>query len=245
MYRIIQLYRSTIGKKAIVAITGVVLFGFVVLHMLGNLKALTGNDDDGTPHVDMYAHFLRTMGEPMLPYGTAIWATRVILLLSLVLHLVAVIQLAKRNRAARPIRYARPVYVETTPAARGMLVTGLLLLGFVVVHIFHFTIGTPEITPIEPGHVYANLYHAFGVWYIALFYLLAMVMLGSHLYHGAWSLFQTLGLDNPDRNRPLRLFAAVAAALLFLGFISIPILFYLGVMPDPAVVKSASSPFPP
>ena len=233
MGRIGRLYESTLGKKAIVAVTGVVLFGFVAMHMIGNMKAFTGTDAEGVPHIDIYAHFLRTMGEPMLPYGVALWIVRIVLLIALALHVVTVIQLVRLNRAARPVPYTRYVHVESTRAARSMLVSGIVLLVYVVVHILQFTTGTIDITPFEAEHVYANLYHAFGVWFIALFYILAMAMLAMHLYHGAWSLFQTLGLDNPDRNRALRGFAGAAAALIFLGYCAIPVLFFIGAMPAP------------
>ena len=96
-----------------------------------------------------------------------------------------------------------------------------------------FTTGTIQITPIVPEKVYANLYHAFSAWYFALFYVVAMALLGLHLFHGAWSLFQSLGLDNPDRNRGLRLLAAAAAALLFLGFSAVPVLIYFGALSPP------------
>ncbi len=243
MDRIKRLYRSTLGKKAVVAVTGVVLFGFVFMHMLGNLKTFTGADADGVPHIDEYAHFLRTMGEPMLPHGFALWSVRVVLLVALMLHVVAVIQLAARNRAARPVAYQhRHVLVESTLAARSMLWTGVLVLVFVVVHILQFTTGTIEITPFVPEQVYANLYHAFQNWFIVLFYVVAMGLLGLHLLHGAWSLFQTLGLDNPDRNRGLLLFAAAAAAIIFLGFCAVPALFFVGAMPDPPAVLPGGGP---
>lgn len=233
MSRFVQLYRTTVGKKAIVAVTGIVLFGFVAGHMLGNLKVFTGTTGDGIPHVDEYAHFLRTMGEPFLPHSVGLWTARTILLLSLVLHVVAVIQLSAQNRAARPVNYSQPVYAEATGPARLMLVSGFLLLVFVVVHILHFTTGTIDITPIVHGQVYANLFYAFKKWFVALFYIVAMGLLGLHVYHGVWSLFQTLGWDNPDRNRSLRMFAAVMAVVLILGFSAVPVVFFMEGMPGP------------
>ena len=156
------------------------------------------------------------------------------LLVELVLHVGMVMRLETQNRAARPIRYHhRLVLVESTVAARTMLVTGMLLLVFIVIHVLQFTTGTIQVTPIEPEQVYTNLYNAFTVWFIALFYVIAMGLLGLHLYHGVWSLFQTLGLDNPDRNRGLRLFAALATVVVVLGFCSAPVLFYFGLLPEP------------
>jgi len=239
MNRVTRFFGSTLGQKAMVAVTGVILFGFVIGHMLGNLKTFMGNDAQGVPHIDTYAHFLRTMGEPLLPYGVMLWIVRIILLGALVLHVVTAIHLARLNRAARPIRYHhRHVLVTSTVAARTMLVSGVLLLLFVVVHILQFTTGTIQLTPIEPDTVYANLYHAFGEWFIALFYVIAMGLLGFHLYHGAWSLFQSLGIDNPDRNRGLRLTAAATAVILVVGFSAVPLLFVVGVMPSPPAAEA-------
>ncbi len=234
MGRLSRIFDSTLGMKAVVAVTGVALFGFVLMHMLGNLKTFTGNDADGVPHIDTYAHFLRTMGAPMLPHGFALWSVRIVLLVALVLHVVLVIKLQARNRAARPIPYHhRPVRAVSTISARTMFVSGVLLLVFIVIHVLQFTTGTIQITPVEAEHVYANLHSAFRVWFVALFYVLAMGVLGFHLYHGVWSLFQTLGLDNPDRNRSLRLTAAAAAVTLVVGFCAVPLLFVLGMMPEP------------
>ncbi len=234
MERVKRFLSSTLGMKAVVAMTGVILFGFVVLHMIGNLKTFTGTDDNGVPHIDEYAHFLRTMGEPMLPHGFALWATRLVLIVALVLHVGMVIALQRRNISARPVAYHhRPVREVSSFAARTMLVSGVGILVFVIIHLLQFTTGTIQLTPIVPELVYANLYNAFAVWFIALFYVVAMVLLGFHLYHGVWSLFQTLGVDNPDRNRMLRLSAAIAAVGVVAGFSSVPLLFTLGLMPAP------------
>ncbi len=234
MERAKRFLSSTLGMKAVVAVTGVILFGFVVLHMIGNLKTFTGSADNGVPHIDEYAHFLRTMGEPMLPYGFALWVTRIVLIVAVVLHVGMVIALQRRNSAARPVGYDhRPVREVSSFAARTMLVSGVLILVFVIIHLLQFTTGTIQLTPIVPEQVYTNLYNAFTVWFVALFYVVAMVLLGFHLYHGVWSLFQTLGIDNPDRNRVLRLTAAIAAVSLVAGFSSVPLLFTLGLMPTP------------
>ncbi len=225
---------STLGTKVVVAVTGIILLGFVLLHMLGNLKTFTGIDAHGVPHIDVYARFLRTMGEPMIPHEFALWSTRAILFAALVLHVGMVLRLQVLNRAARPISYThRPERVVSTVAARTMLVSGLLILVFVVIHILHFTTGSLSLLPeVVPEEVYANLARAFGVWYVTVFYVIAAGLLGFHLYHGAWSMFQTLGVDNPDRNRPLRWAAALVAVILVLGFCSVPLLFIIGVMPE-------------
>ena len=116
-----------------------------------------------------------------------------------------------------------------------MLVSGLLLLGFIVVHVLHFTTGTIGPAPVVAEMVYANLQSAFAVWFVVAFYLAAMLLLAMHLYHGVWSLFQTLGLDNPDRNRGLRRMALVIAVAVPLAFASVPVAFFTGMMRPPPV----------
>ena len=241
MSRFTQLFRTTVGQKAVAAITGAMLFGFVILHMAGNLKTFTGTTASGVPHVDIYAAFLRTMGEPLIPYGSALWTMRIILLIAIVLHIGTVVHLAAHNREARNVHYARHVHTSTTWPARSMLASGVLLLGFVVIHILQFTTGTIDVTPIIQGEVYTNLSKAFGEWFFALFYVGAMALLGMHLYHGAWSLFQTLGFDNPDRNGRLRALAAISAGVIFLGFCSVPVLFFIGAMPAPPDAETVNA----
>jgi succinate dehydrogenase / fumarate reductase cytochrome b subunit len=153
-----------------------------------------------------------------------------VLLACFVLHVGAAATLAARNRAARPIPYARSTPAGSTLAARTMIISGPLLLVYVVLHVLHLTTGTIGPTGFEHGRVYDNLDHAFRGSAIALFYVGAVAVLALHLYHGAWSLFQTLGLDNPDRNRKLRAFAAAAAVALFLGFASVPLAFLADAM---------------
>ncbi len=240
MSRIVSFYGSVIGKKVIVAITGIILFGFVVGHMVGNLKSFLGTNAEGVPEVDVYAEFLRTVGEPVFGYGELVWIIRIVLLVSLVLHTVTVIHLAVINRAARPERYVKHTNVQSTLAARLMLVTGVLLLVFIVIHVLQFTTGTLDADRFRAGEVYGNLHRTFQVWYYMLLYVVAMVLLAFHLYHGVWSLFQTLGLDNPDRNRGLRLLAAISAVVLLLGFSAVPVLFFSGAMPEPLDVSVTS-----
>ena len=232
MKRLRLFYRSTPGQKAVAALTGLILFLFVTMHMVGNLKALTGFDADGGAHLDHYAHFLRTVGEPAVPNGTILWLTRGVLLIAFVVHIATVVKLAKRNRDARPIHYE----VQPAPqsfAARSMLWTGVLLAGFVVFHILHFTTGTIRIGAFEHGAVYANVFASFRHGFAAALYIGMMVVLALHLYHGVWSMFQTLGLDNPDRNRGLRLLALGGAVVVAGGFVTLPLLFFLGVLGAP------------
>lgn len=240
MRRLTALYSTTLGKKAVVAVTGILFYGFVLLHMLGNLKVFTGNVATGEPHIDVYAAFLRTMGEPLVPHGFILWCVRIVLLIALILHVVTVLQLAARNRRARDTRYAHHQYNESSVPARLMLVSGFLLLAFLVFHLLQFTFGVIGVTRFEQEEVYSNLYYAFQTWFFVLIYVVAMAALALHVNHGIWSLFQTLGLDNPDRNRAFRILATASAIVLFVGFSSVPVLFFLGEMPPPPTAEMAA-----
>lgn len=241
MRRLRLLYSSMVGKKAIAAVTGAILLGFLVFHAMGNLKAFLPDAAPGLPDIDVYARFLRTMGEPLLPRSAVLWAVRIVLLAAFVLHVACVTQLAAHNRRARPVRYARTRYVEATPSGRWMLYSGALVLVFVGLHLPHLTTGDLDPAHFTHGAVYANLERAFAQWPFAALYVASMIVLGSHLYHGAWSAFQSLGLDNPDRNRALRGLAVVLALVLPLVFASVPVAFFSGMMaPAPAVAGDAS-----
>ena len=238
MKRFTLIYSSLIGKKFIAAVTGAILFGFLVGHVAGNLKVFTPDEAGGVPAIDNYAHFLRTMGHPLLPNLFGLWATRIVLLVSLILHLIVVIQLAMINKAARPQGYAKTKFQAVTSPARWMLVSGFILLAFVVFHILHLTTGTIRFGEFTEGLVYANLYNSFTWWPVAILYLLAMAALGSHLYHGVWSLFQTIGFDNPDRNKLTRGFALAITLALVIGFSSLPLAFMSGAMDEPQPYKT-------
>ena len=226
-------FQSTLGKKSVVAVTGAILLGFLVGHVAGNLKVFLPDPEPGVRDIDVYAEFLRSMGEPMLPHGGALWTFRLILIVALVLHVVFVVQLSITNRAARPDRYELQRQVRGTLAAKGMMLTGVLVLGFVVFHLLHFTSGTIDPANFEPGRVYANVYSAFTRWPFVVLYAAAMGLVSLHLYHGAWSMFQTLGLDSPDRNRALRWFATIISVALFVGFVIVPISVAVGALDPP------------
>lgn len=226
-----EIWESTVGKKVIVAITGSILAIYVVLHVLGNLKAFQGDGSSGAA-IDDYARFLRTVGSPVVPRDGILWLVRLILIAALVLHVVAVAQLAKRNRAARPAGYAAPV-VQRSLSSRTMLLTGVLLLAFIVFHVLQFTTGTIQITPVYEGTVYANLHAAFDKWYFVVLYVGAVLLLGMHLRHAIWSVTQTAGWDKPNRNPTFRRFATWLAVAVTVGFAAVPICFFTGILPDP------------
>jgi succinate dehydrogenase / fumarate reductase cytochrome b subunit len=236
MNRFSSLYKNTIGKKFIAALTGLVLFGFLIGHVAGNLKVFTGASGNGVPHIDEYAQFLKVMGEPILPEMAGLWIARTILLVSLILHVVVVSQLALQSAEARPVSYVKSKKAAASLPALWMMFSGILILGFIIFHILHFTIGVIPLGDFEHGYVYNNLANSFALWPVAIGYVLVMVVLGFHLFHGIWSLFQTLGFDNPDRNRALRAFALVATIALVVGFSAVPVAFVLGNlinMPEP------------
>lgn len=227
----VDLWKTTIGKKVFVAVSGAILIGYLILHMAGNLWSLAG-PGDGVPHIDEYAEWLRTFGGPLIPEDGILWAVRLILLSALVVHVVGVVQLKKRNRDARPAAFpARRI--GRSRESQLMMVSGIAILAFVIFHILQFTTLTIDVTPLTKGAIYANLYNAFQEWYFVLIYLIAVVLVGAHLRHAIWSLFQTLGLDNPERNQQIRTGASVLTVLLVAGFASVPILFYSGALGAP------------
>lgn len=236
-----ELWDSSIGKKIAAAVSGAILVAYVVLHMLGNLNSLYG-PGSGDARVDDYAHWLRTFGEPLLPNSFVLWTVRVLLLAAVAVHITAIVQLRARSRAARGGHPARRI--GRTFSAATTMVTGTLLLVFIVFHILQFTTLTIDVTPLHEGAVYANLYNAFQKWYFVLLYVLAVGSLGFHLRHGLWSLVQTLGLDRPERNQAIRRGAGALAVVVVIGFISVPILFWTGVLDAPAAASAQASATP-
>lgn len=225
-----ELWDSNVGKKVFVAVSGAILVGYVLLHMVGNLNSLYGAGD-GEPRVDGYSQWLRNFGEPILPNSTIVWAVRVLLLAAVVVHITGVVQLRSRSRAARGNYPARRI--GRTFSSATMMVSGSLLLFFIVFHVLQFTTLTIDITPLKHGEVYANLYEAFQKWYFVLFYTLAVCALGFHLRHAIWSATQTLGFDRPDRNRVLRRGASSLAIVVVIGFLTVPFAFWTGILDAP------------
>jgi succinate dehydrogenase / fumarate reductase cytochrome b subunit len=230
-HRLLALWRSTIGKKYVAAVTGVLLAGFVVAHMAGNLKALEG-PGHGHAALDNYARYLRTLGSPVLPRDFALWLERIVLLAAVVLHLTVVTQLWRRNRAAKPSG-ERSKRIRSTIAARTMPWTGVLIVVFVVFHVLQFTTRTIHPTALAKGAVYANAYNAFQKWWLVVIYVAAVALLGLHLNHGLWSGAQTAGIDNPDRNWFWRRLASTLSIAVFAGFALVPILLWSGALPKP------------
>jgi succinate dehydrogenase / fumarate reductase cytochrome b subunit len=209
-----------VGKKVVMAVTGLVLVGFVIAHMLGNLKIFLGAEA-----IDAYAAFLRTMGEPLAPYGLLLWLVRILLLTCVALHITAAVQLTRMNWAARPLGYDTKRPIATTYAARTMRWSGVILALFIVYHLLHLTGGVVGFQPGGFHHlgVYGNVVAGFSVWYVSLFYILAMACLCLHLDHGIWSMLQTLGWNNARTTRALQTLSRAVALIVFAGFISVPV----------------------
>lgn len=229
MRRVATLYGTTVGKKVMMAVSGFVLFGFVFVHMLGNLKMLAPPTAEGAYPMDVYAEFLREVGYPLLPHGGALWLTRLVLLAAVTVHVVAAVQLWRLSRSARTGSYGKEESLALSYASRTMRWGGVIVFLFVIYHILHFTTG--DLHPsFQPGAVHANYVAAFRSPLVYGIYLVAQVALCLHLYHGVWSFFQTLGLNHPKYNRFRRPFAAAYALVVFIGFLTPATLVLAGVL---------------
>ena len=223
----LTLYRSTIGKKMIMAVTGLVLVVFVIGHMAGNLQQFLGPEK-----MNAYAAFLRSLIE-------LLWIARIGLLVALVLHVLMAYQLWRIKREARPIDYAKREPQVSTLGSRTMRWGGVLLLVFIVFHILHFTTGTVFPVASQPDarypgfshtDVYGNVVSAFRNPWVVLFYVVAMLFLLLHLFHGAWSSVRTLGLSKPSRNPLHRRVSTIVAVVVWLGFTAVPVAVFFGVI---------------
>jgi succinate dehydrogenase / fumarate reductase cytochrome b subunit len=215
---------NAVAKKAIMAVTGVILFGWLLAHMAGNLKVFQGPEK-----FNHYAEFLREMGTPLFPASSLLWTSRLVLLVSVVLHIWAAVSLTLQNRRARPIGYGKLSGVQLDYAARTMRWSGVLIAVYVVYHLMHFTFGNvhPHFVPTDP---YRNLVTGFQVVPVALAYIAANLLLGLHLYHGLWSMFQSLGWSHPAYNAWRRHFAVAFSIVVSVGFLSVPIAVLTGVV---------------
>ena len=212
---LLSFWRSTVGKKVVMALTGAIGVGYVTAHMLGNLQVF-----EGAGKINAYAALLKSnMG--------LLWMARSVLIIAVILHIVAAYQLARISQKSRPVGYKRWRAVGSDFASRTMRWTGPLLALFIVYHLLHLTTGA-----VHPNFVEADVYHnvisGFRVWYVAVIYIVAMLMLALHLYHGAWSMFESLGLNHPKYNRLIRALATILTAIVVAGFIAIPAAVLMG-----------------
>lgn len=212
-----RFWSSTIGKKAVMAVTGIVLVGYILAHVTANLLVFVGPEA-----IDGYAAKLRE-------FPVFLWGVRILLLVAVILHIVAAAQLGSRARAARPVAYHRLEPQVSSAASRTMRWGGVALLLFVVYHILHFTTGQahPDFRHLAPYH---NVTTAFREWWVVAIYVAALVALALHLFHGTWSLFQTLGVEHPQVTRARRRLATILAVLVSVAFVAIPIAVLVGVL---------------
>jgi succinate dehydrogenase / fumarate reductase cytochrome b subunit len=212
MGRLRGFYASMVGKKFVMGVTGLIGVGFVIVHALGNLLVFRGS-----AAINSYSHFLKSTGE-------LLWGLRIVLIVAVILHVIAAVQLTVQSRAARPTGYVKRDPQAATVASRTMRWGGALLLIFIVLHILHFTTGT--IRPagyFSSEDVYANVVSGFRIWWVALFYILAMIALGLHLFHGAWSSVRSIGVSPPSPHPLHRRISLVIAILVWAAFTSIPV----------------------
>ena len=224
----LSLWDTSIGKKAVMAVSGFILWGYLMLHLWGNLKIFLGRD-----FVNSYGVWLRVVGDPFFQREWLLWIVRVILLVALVLHVLAAYQLTRRDWDGRPIKYAQKKNVQASYASITMRWGGVLVLLFIFYHVADLTLGSTGARFAE-GDIYDNVIYSFQRWPVSLFYMLALAMLGLHLFHGLWSMFQTLGLNTTRSNRFWRNVATFFAVLFVVGNWSIPIAVLAGFL-RPAV----------
>jgi len=210
-------FTSLVGRKIIMAVTGIILVGFVFVHMIGNLQVFLGPEA-----INSYGEFLHHM-----LHGGGIWIARSILLLAVALHIWSAASLTLESRAAKPERNKVQTWRESTYASRTMRFSGPILFLFIIYHLLHFTIGTVHPDFIA-GDVYHNFTVGFRVGWVTFFYVVAMLALGFHMSHGIWSMFQTLGLSHPRWNGYRKLLAYGLTFLVVGGNIVMPVSVYVG-----------------
>ncbi|CAM5317197.1 succinate dehydrogenase [Streptomyces avidinii] len=217
------IWDSSVGKKSVMAVSGLVMLGYLVVHMLGNLKIFFGADE-----FNGYAHWLRTLGSPFLHHEWALWIVRVGLLAAVVAHAVSAYQLSRRDIRARPVKYAHKRR-RASYATRTMRWGGVILGLFIVWHLLDLTTLTVN-ERAWAGHPYENVLSTFSTWYGNTIYIVAMAALGLHVRHGFWSAAQTLGAGSARRDRTLKFLANGLALVLFAGFVSVPVAVMTGVV---------------
>lgn len=225
MNHISAFYRSSIGKKVIVALTGVILIGFIIGHLLGNLQIFLGPE-----YINSYAEKLRSL-------GVFLWVIRIFLLVTVLLHIFFTISLTLENRRARPHAYKKKRHLKSTFASRSMALSGLVLLAFIIFHIAHFTVRVTDprfqllkADPLNRYDVYSMMVYGFQNPIVSGFYILALFLLALHLSHGASSFFQSLGLNDKKLTPRLASLGRIFAWVMFLGYISIPLAILFGLI---------------
>ena len=221
----VELYRSALGKKYVMAVTGIMLLGFVVAHMVGNLKMYLGPED-----FNHYGHFLRELLVPILPRTWVLWGLRIGLIVAGILHVHAAYSLTRINQSARKVKYqSQRDYIAANWASRSMRWTGVIVGLFIVWHLFDLTFTGTGYTFVR-GMAYENVAGSLSRPLVGIFYIVANLALGVHLFHGIWSLFQSLGFNNPRFNKWRRHAAVAIAGAIVVGNVSFPIAVMAGIV---------------
>jgi succinate dehydrogenase / fumarate reductase cytochrome b subunit len=221
--RTLRLYRTSIGKKTVMAVTGIVFLLFLIAHMIGNLKVFYGRAE-----YNAYAAWLRTMGAPAVPHRWALTIIEIVLVVCVLLHIGSAAELALRARRARPVRYhgGRP---KQGYASRTMRVGAILVVLFVIYHLLDLTFRVANPKGIA-GDPYDNVVADFNNPVVTIFYAVALIVLGLHIRHGVWSALQTLGRSNDRREKAINVFAIAFAVVLIAGFLAVPFGVVIGVV---------------
>ncbi|MEJ2502241.1 MAG: succinate dehydrogenase cytochrome b subunit [Gemmatimonadota bacterium] len=220
--------RTSIGRKLLMATASIILFVYIVGHLAGNLKIFLGPEP-----FNHYAEWLRVAGSPLFPEQGVLWIARVVLLAALLVHVGAYVDLWNRRRKARRTRYKKYDPQVFSWASRTMMWGGIAIFAFVIFHILHLTTGDiqPDLAyAFQRGNPYENAIAGFRVWWVSAFYMVGVIALGMHLYHGLWSALQTFGINNPKYNRYRRPTAGVIAVLITIGYLAIPLSVMAGVI---------------
>ncbi|MFF8602478.1 succinate dehydrogenase [Streptomyces sp. NPDC015232] len=217
-------WASTLGKKTVMAVSGLIMLAYLVAHVAGNLKVFFGPEE-----FNGYGHWLRVMGAPVLHHQWGLWIARITLLAAVLAHAVSAYQLSRRDLRARPTRYVHRRR-GSSYATRTMRWGGVILALFIVWHVLDLTTGTVHTGGFEDGKPYQNVIDTFSTWYGNVIYIVAMLAVGLHVRHGFWSAAQTLGVGSARRERALRLLADALALLLTAGFIAVPVGVMTGVV---------------
>lgn len=221
---IARVYRTSIGKKVIMAVTGVIGIGYLILHIWGNLHIFEGSEA-----FNHYAEFLRTVGGPVFTYAQVLWVIRIVLLVSVILHVTSAVQLTMQSRAGRPVGYVARKNPGANWASLTMRIGGVIILLFIVLHLANLTWGWLHPSFVS-GDAYHNVVALFQLWYVTIFYVIAMLAVGFHLYHGAWSMFQTLGFRTHKNNQVLRGIALALSVVFVIASTTVPIAVLVGVV---------------
>jgi succinate dehydrogenase / fumarate reductase, cytochrome b subunit len=215
---------SSVFKKIVMAVSGIILVLYLIAHMIGNLKAFTGRES-----FNHYSEWIRTIGEPAVPAQTTLWIIRVVLLVAVAAHIWAAIALWRQAKRARPRGYVTKKAVAQSYASRTMRWGGVIVLAFIIYHILDLTLGVAN--PDGPGTTpYDRLVAGFSNPIVVVFYAIALILLGMHLRHGIWSATQTLGQSNRRREKTVNLFALGFSVLLVGGYLLVPFAILFGII---------------